>query len=156
MIIKLNKIIGGEYVRKWCRLPYPNYPKGCPMYGTRDSCPPKASMWHELIEAPYFLVYQEFDLAAQAERMRDRHPEWSEKMCRNSRYWQKGLMKRLMREAEDFLILFPEGRILGRPEANGIFVMAMALQNGIEIKRIPKDKVIKIVVIGKALKTMGA
>jgi hypothetical protein len=39
--VKVIMLDDGE-AGKLCRLPYPNHPKGCPNYGKRALCPPKA------------------------------------------------------------------------------------------------------------------
>ena len=30
--------------RDWCRLPYPDHPRGCPNFGRRADCPPMAPL----------------------------------------------------------------------------------------------------------------
>lgn len=148
MIIPLKRVIFGDYVRQWCKLPYPNHPNGCPMYDTRFSCPPYASKFDELVEPPYYLVIQEFDLEAQEKRMKERHPEWSKKMCRNCRYWQNSLMKRIIAEAQAYLWKFPQGIILKRPEANGVNLFATCRLHGIKLEVNPQKIVKKMVIIG--------
>lgn len=151
MIVPLERVIYGEYVRGWCKLPYPKHPNGCSMYGLRPDCPPEAPMFDKVIEAPYFLVIQEFDLEIQEEEMKRRHPEWSRKMCRNPRYWQKGLLKRLMLEAQEFLLQNPisNALILKRPEANGVNLFSTCRIHGIKLERNPQKIVKKMVIIGK-------
>lgn len=149
MNIELSHIVNGNYVFRWCRLPYDGHPKGCPMFGQRSGCPPEAPYFTELVDPPYYLIIKEFDLEAQAERMREHHPDWSEKMCRNSRYWQKGFIKELMAEAQEFLWQFPDGMILNRPEANGINLFETCALHGIELERNPQKVVRKMVLVGK-------
>jgi len=149
MIVPLNRVIFGEYVRKWCKLPYPNHPNGCSMYGTRNSCPPYAPMFYELIELPYYLVIREFDLETQEIYMKRRHPNWSKKMCRNARYWQKSLMNQIMREARLFVWQHPEYMILERPEANGVNLFSTCRIHGIKLERNPQKIVRKMVMVGK-------
>ena len=151
MIIPLKRVIWHPKVREWCLLPYPNHPKGCPMYGTRASCPPEAPLFNELVEEPYYLVIQEFDLDAQEKYMREvkGHKNKSSKWCRNSRYWQKGFMNRIIAEANKFLWSFPEGRILERPEANGVNLFATCAHHKIMLERNPQKIVKKMVIVGK-------
>lgn len=138
-------------MREWCKLSYPSHPDGCPMYGTRRSCPPQAPLLEDVAESPFYLVLQEFDLEQQAERMRLRHPEWSVKMCRNSRYWQKGFEKRILAEAQKFLWRFPQGVILTRPEANGVNLFSTCRLHNIRLERNPRKIVKKMVLVGKRL-----
>ena len=152
MKLPLNRVVHGDYVAEWCKLPYPNHPKGCPMFGTRSSCPPHAPSFREIVEPPYYLVLQEFDLEAQEKRMKELHPNWSRKMCRNSRYWQSTLRRSLMREAQQFLWQFPEGIILERPEANGVNLFSTCRIHGIKLEKNPQKIVKKIVLIGKRKK----
>lgn len=148
-ILELNNIISGDYVFRWCKLPYDGHKSGCPMYGTRSDCPPEALPFDELVQPPYYLIIHEFDLEGQAECMRDLHPNWSDKQCRNPRYWQKGITKKLMAEAQDLLWTFPNGRILKRPEANGINLFATCRAHGIRLERNPQKVVRKMVLIGR-------
>ena len=119
------------------------------MYGKRADCPSQAAYYEDIVQPPYYLIIREFDLQAQAEAMRERHPTWSEKMCRNPRYWQKGLMKELMAEAQEFLWQFPDGRILIRPEAHGINLFETCSLYGIELERNPQKVVRKMMMIGR-------
>ena len=79
---------------KLCRLPYPGHPKGCPNAGKRVSCPPEAPM---LSPGRYLLVAVQFDLAAWAARMKEKHPAWSDRQARCCLYWQ-GQVRRELRE----------------------------------------------------------
>ena len=105
MIINLQEkdvILDKRAKGPWCQLVYPNHPKGCPNYAKKRTCPPFSKAFEDLVEPPFYLVIQTFDLEAQARRMKGLHPEWSDKQCRNLLYWQKGLMKRLRTEAEEY------------------------------------------------------
>ena len=157
MIVPLKRVIYGEYVRKWCLLPYPGHPHGYPMYGKRTGCPPIAPMLDELVEPPFYLVIREFDLEAQEKQMRARHPEWSRKQCRNPRYWQQGLMRDLIREAEEFAAWnLPKSMILVRPEAHGVNLFSTCRIHGITIEKDPQRVVKKMVLIGKRIADYGS
>lgn len=148
MIIPLKRVISGSYVRDWCKLSYPDHPKGCPMYNTRPSCPPQAPLLEDLVKPPFYLVLQEFDLEQQEKRMKLKHPDWSVKMCRNPRYWQKSFMKQILAEAQQFLWKFPQGMILVRPEANGVNLFSTCRLHGVRLERNPQKIVKKMVLIG--------
>lgn len=162
MIIPLTKVIFGEYVREWCILPYEKYylkngdvrytnPNGCPMYGTRPTCPPEAPMLDEISCEPYYLVIQEFDLEAQAKRMKERHKDWSEKQCKCYRYWQRTLHNKLVEEASQHIknLKILDAFILERPEANGVNLFSTCRLHGIILKKNPQKIVKKMVMIGR-------
>ncbi len=91
--------VSRELRDKWCRKPYAGYPNGCPNYGKRDSCPPKAACARKLVETyqHFYLVYAWFRIAEFAVRRQARFPKWTTKQLRNPRHWQAQL-KRMLRE----------------------------------------------------------
>jgi len=152
MIVPLQRVIFGEYVRKWCRRPYPNHPKGCPNYGKRATCPPEAPMFDKLgLEPPYYLVIQEFDIEAQEKRMLERHPKWSKRQARCCLYWQRGLMKRIRDEAEIFMVEHPQSVMIECPEGSGVNLYSTCRLHGIKLEKISLDMKIvrKMVMIGQ-------
>lgn len=80
----------------WCRLPYPNYPNGCPSYGSKH-CPPNTECIRKYLKDhdSLKLIYIIFDFKKYKELRRIEHPQWSEKQLGNSRHWQKALQKML-------------------------------------------------------------
>ena len=51
MIVQVVPVI--EYsVRSLCSKEYPNHPHGCPNFGKRDTCPPKALFWDKVVDHP--------------------------------------------------------------------------------------------------------
>lgn len=151
MILKLDTVIAHPKVMEMCKIPYEGYPNGCPMYDKRPSCPPQTKMYDELIDPPYFLVIQEYDLQAQMKRMRNTHPSWSDKQCANSRYWQKGFNNSIEKEAKEYIkTTMRDGGILIRPEANGVNLFATCAHHGIILERkYPLKVVKKMVMIGR-------
>jgi len=144
--IVLNKLAMGP----WCKLPYPNHPKGCPNFNKKKSCPPNSKFFKALVEPPYFLVIQPFDIGAHIRNMKERHPEWSERQCRNLLYWQKGVVKRLKEKAEIFMKYRNEDlMLLEVPEANGVDLFKTCEKVNIFLERNPKNIVRKIMIIGK-------
>jgi predicted metal-binding protein len=134
----------------WCTLPYPNHKSGCPNYGKKKTCPPFTQSFQNIIQGPYFLVIQEFDIQAHSKKMRLKHPHWSEKQCRNLLYWQKGLNKKLKDKSyelankmgDDFIVL-------EIPEANGVDVFKTCQNMNIELQRYPQDMIRKVMIVGK-------
>ena len=143
--ISLDKRARGE----WCLLPYPNHPKGCPNYGKKQICPPFSKPFNEIVEPPFHIVIENFDLEAQAKKMKKRHPEWSDRQCRNLLYWQKGVVKKLKGEAREFIKSQKDDLVLLEvPEANGVHVFDTCKNVGVVLEREPKI-VRKIMIIGK-------
>jgi len=156
MIIELSEtdlLLDPRARGPWCKLPYPNHPSGCPNYGKRKTCPPFSKEINELIEPPYYLVIRSFDIEAQVKKMKDRHPEWSERQCRNLLYWQKGVVKKLKEEAKAFIESQDDDLLLVEiPEANGVNVFKTCENIRIILERNPRKIVIKIMLIGRRKK----
>ena len=149
MRILLNKVIVGDYVKEWCKLPYPGHPHGCPNYNKRANCPPNAPDFFDVVDPPYYLVYQTFDLAAQINRMLTKHPGWSRRQAACCLYWQRGLMNRILREAKWFARA-GEGRIVvENPEGAGVNLFATCRLHGIILKKNPRETVVKMVIVGQ-------
>ncbi|KKN18395.1 hypothetical protein LCGC14_0956210 [marine sediment metagenome] len=81
----------------WCQLPYPNHPKGCPNYNNKETCPPKARYKPEILDhySNFFLIYANFNIKKQKERMLEIHPNWSQKQASCLLYWQNSVKKKL-------------------------------------------------------------
>lgn len=156
MIISLQLIETAD-TAKWCRLPYPDHPKGCPNFGKKDGCPPTAKFWNEIIEPPYYLVYQIFDLEAQEKRMLEKHSNWSKRQARCCLYWQRGLVNSIIFEAKELmhrLVLYSHGveyTILENPEGAGINLFKTCNRVGIKLEKdyLNQRYVYKMVIIGK-------
>ena len=134
----------------WCKLAYPNHPKGCPNYGKKKTCPPHSKPFEDLVRPPFFLVVRRFDLEAQARRMKERHPEWSDRQCRNLLYWQKKVDKKLREEANMFVESQDDDLVLLEvPEANGVHVFKTCENVGIHLERNPRKIVWKVMLVGK-------
>lgn len=107
---KLSKISLSKWVRPvpyeslvctplakiWCKIPYPGHPKGCPNFGKGKHCPPNTPYITEVVDFnyPIYFVYHEFDLASHIKKMRQKHPNWSERQLRCVLYWQRGAKNR--------------------------------------------------------------
>jgi hypothetical protein len=96
---------------------------------------PKDIRWVAIIET--------FDLKAHAEKMKAKHPHWSERQCRNPLYWQGGVRKRLREKAEKL----NGDIILDIPEACGVEVFETMKLVGINLERKP-DIVKKVMFVG--------
>ncbi len=141
-IVPVEKIFWSsrEQILKWCRLPYPRHPKGCPnAYG-------KCSIWdgaktREAVDfsKPMWIVYNEFDLSAHVAKMKDRHPKWSDVQCRNLLYWQPTSLTGLNARAEKFFeMMQPQqwGRLIYLGESDGVNLWRTAVHAGIPLEHI--------------------
>ena len=135
----------------WCTLPYPNHKKGCPNYGKRDTCPPKAPKFEDITKPPYFAVWVTFNLKEHARRMKEKHPKWSERQCRCVLYWQNTVRKRLKELSymvkEIYEKEYGELIVLEIPEANGINVFKLSKNLPIGPLKVNPDLVIKIMLV---------
>jgi len=142
-IVPIKKLVHNKKVPEWCRLPYQRHPKGCPNYGKKDICPPKAPYITEVlnINRPMYLVFSEYDLGAHVEKMRKRHPTWTEAGLRNVLYWQQSSRKQMVKRT-----LMAE-KMLGTevkcflPEAAGVHVYATAFHSGLKLEKIKGLKI---------------
>jgi len=64
-VIRAHGICLSERTVKWCRLPYPGHPKGCPKYGLKG-CPPDAPPIGKLMrmDRSIYIAYSTFNLHA--------------------------------------------------------------------------------------------
>jgi len=135
---------------KLCLLPYPNHKHGCPNFGKKEDCPPSAKFFSRLILIPMFLVGVKFDLEKHMKRMKDRHPDWSDRQAKCLLYWQGTVNKALREECEKISSNHPNYLVLYKPEANGVNVFATCRSLGIILERSPKKYVWKIAIMGIA------
>lgn len=145
MIIPLDTVEYSDNARNgiWCKLPFPGHPSGCPKF---PKCIDEREDFKNLPALRWYAVIKEFDLKEHAQRMKEKHPKWSEKQCRNASYWQRKVMASLMRMSEEFAE--PDDIILDNPQACGVNVFLTMKNHGLELKPRP-DLVIKIMMVGK-------
>lgn len=148
MIIPLDEIVYDARARDgtWCRMKYPLHPNGCPNF---PKCPENRPDFKRLPQMTWYAVVNEFDLRTHAEKMKVKHPHWSERQCRNVLYWQNSVRKRLRDEAASFM---EEGDILlDIPEASGVHVIETMRRVGIQMQVRRPDLVKKVMLVGKAI-----
>ena len=105
-----------KMVRQWCKMPYPGHRKGCP---NAEGCKFFRDDLQQLLANAFkiSLVWVEFDLNEQEQRMRDRQPSWTTRQCRNLLYWQNKVRKEPRWWAK---YLWPEGKLLVGAEGGGV------------------------------------
>ena len=140
-------------VRELCPRPYPGHRKGCPNYGQRSSCPPKARLIGDVLnlDATVYCAWNVFPLGRHVARMREKHPDWSERQLECCLYWQgtarKHLNERIVRfldEQNDRLV------VLRCPEACGVNVTATMALLGVVLEWSPKRLAVQVALIGQA------
>ncbi len=165
--ISKTTIIFTKKTRIWCRLPYPNHPKGCPNFNKNPLCPPKAEFLENVLNDfdTFYLVYAIFDLRKQRNRMLSLHPNWSERQANCLLYWQGSVKKRLKEYIKKIIlknkgkkiyilssgsgfrdITFNQSKIYSM-EAAGIDVFNTLKNNHIEFDLKPKNKVLLVTLI---------
>lgn len=150
MITAITQLKINMKARKWCLLPYPDHPKGCPNYGKRNTCPPDAPLVEDFIdtEQSMYLIVVEFDLGAHIRKMLQTHHGWSERQAKCVLYWQAGVNKRLENECKLFMWSHPNMVTTRCPEAMGVNVITTAQIAGIPVKVKPEGIVYKIALAG--------
>ncbi len=137
-------------VRKLCSRPYPNHRKGCPNFNKRETCPPHAPLITDILNQrfPVWAIWNIFDFKAHCQRMRDLHPEWSQRQVECCLYWQGTARKRLRNHIRLFKVHHSELIIVRCPEANGVDLTATMQQIGQNLEWPPKSKTYQIVLAG--------
>lgn len=148
MIVPLTEVNYDPKARdgRWCMPPYPNHPHGCPNF---PKCPMNRKDFLDYEGYNWFAVIEEFDLEEHANKMKAKHPHWTERQCRNLLYWQNGVRSRLRKKAEKFAIPLRGDVILDIPEANGVNVFETMANHGITIEKHKPMKIKKIMLVGK-------
>lgn len=139
---------GIDVSARYCRNPYPGHPHGCPNYGRRACCPPKAKPIWQVIQAALYLVVATLDLDEYRRVMKRRHPEWTERQVKNPLYWQGAVRTKLGDEALMLLYGHPERMLILIPEAHGVDVFSTAESVGVQIERTPTHKIVKVGLVG--------
>ena len=159
--IKPETISFTKKTRKWCQLPYPDHPNGCPNYGKNPSCPPDAEYMDSILSkySHFYLIYAIFNLDGQKRRMLSRHPDWTDRQATCLLYWQNSVKKALQERLREIQEINPEKRLyvlssgsgfkqgafnqekIYSLEAGGIDVFRTLKKNGISFELKPEKKV---------------
>lgn len=150
-MIQPIQLVVDHAVRFLCAKPYPGHPKGCPNYGKKDTCPPRAPFIRDLIdlERPVYAIWTVFDLGQHVERMRALHPSWSDRQLTCCLYWQPAARKRLEKEIKSFPIICPVHLFIRIPEACGVNVTATMKSIGVELEWPPVTKTYQVAIAGR-------
>ena len=137
-------------VRGLCVKPYPNHARGCPNHNKRPSCPPKCKTLPEILDLtkPIFVIWNEFDIGSHVERMRAKHPGWSDRQLFCCLYWQPKARLQLKDKIEAFLRENPGLRMASCPEGNGVDITATMASIGIRLEWPPLKIARQVVLAG--------
>jgi len=144
-MIPLSKIFYDPFARNgiWCCTPYQNHPNGCPNFV--KGCTKKRPDFKDIANKyDWFAITETFNLKAHAEKMKAKHPQWTERQCRNPLYWQGTVRANLRNKT----ITMEGDIVLDIPEACGINVFETMANVGVTLKRKP-DIVTKVMIVGK-------
>jgi len=134
-----------------CLKPYPNHKKGCPNFGKKKGCPPgvpKFDVFYDLSK-PIYAIYNGFDFKKHVDRMRERHPDWSQRQLGCCLYWQGTARKRLRGRIEIFRRLTGGKYVVNTvPEAMGVNITETMKRVGIELEWPPVNIAYQIALAG--------
>ncbi len=136
-VISENLIVFEKEIQEYCKLPYPEHKTGCPNYGRKcnlkgirpdlkdrvlNDCPPGIPLINKIFDfsKEMYLVYLEFKIGENAERLFQNGNHKKPEHCYNLRYWQETARKQLRQQAEIFLDSYPNTIVDLTPEAHGV------------------------------------
>ena len=113
-------------VRRLCTKPYPLHAKGCPNFDKRPNCPPLAQLITQILDMnkPVWAIFNRYNLAAHVERMRLKHPNFSDAQLLCCLYLQSQARKQLREEIKRFQKENPGLDVVSCPEACGMNITA--------------------------------
>ncbi len=149
MIAKIDPIIDHS-VRGLCSRPYPGHPKGCPNHAKKQGCPPGAKLFDQVYDLgqPVFVIWNAFPIGEYAARMRELHPEWSERQLYCCLYWQPKARKQLNSLVLEFIHWHPWYAFTGCPEAEGVNVTATMAGIGVTLEWPPRAVAYQVALAG--------
>jgi hypothetical protein len=129
-------------------LPYPNHPKGCPKYG-HPKCAPNLPQIADVLNLknPVYIAFSEFNLEAHARKMKEKHPHWTERQCKNVLYWQNTSRKWMRERARCAKILTGADTIIECPEGMGVNVYSTCIVAGLKLEKIKDLKICRHVAL---------
>ena len=119
--VKVKPVIDTA-IRGLCYQSYPLHAKGCPNFGRRPDCPPKAPVIYNVLDLSkdVYAIYNVYPFGQHISKMRQKHPEWSERQVRCCLYWQGTARKQLRQEVAECLKEHPDLYVVKCPEAQGV------------------------------------
>jgi len=149
---KLNELIIDPKVRGLCVKPYPNHKKGCPNYAKKKGCPPMCPVISETLDLsqPVYAIWNTFPIGEHVERMKAKHPDWTERQLYCCLYWQPKARKQLRQLVDEFCFAMRQSfTIVACPEAQGVNLTETMKGVGVELEWPPRINARQIVIAGK-------
>ena len=142
------KACGGP--KDMCKLSYYKHPNGCPNYGKKKGCPPHTRFFDEIydLSESVYALYNIFDLKSHVMRMRDKHPEWSQRQLECCLYWQGTARKELREFIKGWLKNHREYTIEATPEGLGVNITNTLHNIGIELEWPPISTAYQVALAG--------
>ena len=137
-VYRVKRLVINKDTSKWCQLPYPRHPKGCPKHDTDLKCPPQSGSVFNYFNTclPLYLVHSEFNLDMYCKRMKLKHPNWSWAQLHCVLYWQGSSRKQLKTRVQEAALLLGTDAVSFIPEALGVNVYVTARLSGLILERI--------------------
>lgn len=155
IILPVTPVINHS-VRGLCCREYPGHPHGCPNFDKKKGCPPDAELFDEVYDLtqPVYAIINRFDFQAHTDRMRAKHPEWSDRQVKCCLYWQKDARSELLHHIEKFWREHGTAfKVETCPEAMGVNVTETMKQAGVLLEWPPETVTYQIAFAAiKALK----
>lgn len=123
---------------KWCTLPYPDHPEGCPNFGYREDCPPNAPYFLDIYQPNVKIASLAFDFETYLNWRKSFHPDWTERALRNVLYYQEHLRFELRNNVKEELKKLPGWEPLYNAEAMGVNIHLTCRAVGINLEWPPK------------------
>lgn len=154
-VYKIDKIYFEQRFMDFCGLPYPGHPKGCPNFNKgKSGCPYTTPLIDKVIDITksIYLIGIDFDLEEHTQKMKVKHPSWTDRQCKNVLYWQPHHKKLLKFEIDIFTCDLNKDKLFVtiKPEAYGVNMCATVRQVGIKLDwHYPLKHVWRIALIGE-------
>jgi predicted metal-binding protein len=139
-------------MRAICTQAYPNHPKGCPNFNKASKCPPQLPTIDKLINldirGPIYAIFNRYDFKAHCDKMRVKHPEWSQRQVECCLYWQGTARKNLREKIRAFIWKHPHYDIVSCPEGAGVNITETMKNAGIELEWPPVNYTYQVALAG--------
>ncbi len=137
-VLDVKRLVTTRNAGKWCLLPYDGHKRGCPNFGQKPGCPPHGVSIDRLVDVtrPMYLVLASFNVAAHVRKMKELHPKWSERQCRDVLYWQGTVRVELKRNVAYAMRYLGCDAFTYCPEGAGVNVFVTARLAGLALEKV--------------------
>lgn len=142
-------------VRGLCKRAYPNHPQGCPNFDKKEGCPPSAPIINKTLDLKktVWAVWNIFPFGEHIKKMKDKHPQWSQRQLECCLYWQGTARKQLRTIIKEHLREEWKDQpdthlVVACPEAQGVNLTETMKQTGLILEWPPVTRAVQIVLVG--------